>query len=54
MRTVMVKRLYGKMRGMMLKKFSSYSCKRMAMTATSPRRGLMPGGNLPLLDQSSE
>jgi len=53
MRTLIVNRLYGNMRGIKLKKFSLYSFNLIALSATAPRVGRIPGGNLPFGSQFS-
>jgi hypothetical protein len=53
MRTLIVNRLYGNMRGIKLKKLSSYSFNLIASSATVPSVGRIPGGNLPFGSQFS-
>ena len=52
-RTLIVKRLYGNIRGIKLKKLSSYSFSLIALSATAPSMGRIPGGNLPFVSQFS-
>lgn len=52
-RTLMVKRLYGNMRGIKLKKLSSYSFSVIALSATAPSNGRIANGNLPFGSQFS-
>jgi hypothetical protein len=49
----MVNRLYGNMRGIKLKKLSLYSFNLIALSATAPSTGRIPGGNLPFGSQFS-
>jgi hypothetical protein len=51
--TLMVNRLYGNMRGIKLKKLSLYSFSLIALSATPPSTGRIPGGNLPFGSQFS-
>lgn len=53
MRTLIVNRLYGNMRGIKLKKLSLYSFNLIALSATAPSVGRIPGGNLPFGSQLS-
>lgn len=53
MRTLIVNRLYGNMRGIKLKKLSLYSFNLIALSATVPSVGRIPGGNLPFGSQFS-
>jgi hypothetical protein len=53
MRTLIVNRLYGNMRGIKLKKLSLYSFNLIAWSATDPSVGRIPGGNLPFGSQLS-
>ena len=52
-RTLIVNRLYGNIRGIKLKKLSLYSFNLIALSATAPRTGRIPGGNLPFGSQFS-
>jgi hypothetical protein len=54
MRTLIVNRLYGNMRGIRLKKLSLYSFNLIALSATDPITGRIPGGNLPFCSQFSD
>jgi hypothetical protein len=53
MRTLIVNRLYGNMRGIKLKKLSLYSFNLTALSATAASVGRIPGGNLPFGSQFS-
>ena len=53
MRTLIVNRLYGNMRGIKLKKLSLYSFILIALRATDASVGRIPGGNLPFGSQFS-
>ena len=52
-RTLMVNLLYGNSRGMRLKKLSSYSFSRIALSATCANNGFIVGGNLPFTPHDS-
>lgn len=53
MRTLIVNRLYGNIRGIKLKKLSLYSFNLIALSATAASVGRIPGGNLPFGSQFS-
>ncbi len=53
MHTLIVNRLYGNIRGIKLKKLSLYSFNLIALSATVPSIGRIPGGNLPFGSQFS-